>query len=204
MRYVVSRVRYLVGTMAMALMLLAVSQAQAIVMFDFEALADGDNAGAISAYMTNVMQSSVDPKIEPGVTVTWGVAKENGWDGTYIENVAGKSLVIEFAHPLSFVAFDLTLFNTNGFLVKAMHGSDVVGGGGIGCCLPTSVPLSVHFNVAGTGTDRLLFSSTTAGFRLGIDNLQVIPNPEPGTLLLMSGGLVGLGFVVRRRRQMQP
>ena len=203
MRCLVARLRYLVGGMSMALVMLLVSHAQAIVMFDFEDLTEGDNAGAISTYMTNVMQSSVDPDIEPTVTVTWGVAKENGWDGTYIENTAGKSLVIAFAHPLSFVSFDLTLFNTNNFLVKAMHGSDVVGGGGIGCCLPTSVPLSVHFNVSGTGTDRLIFSSTTAGFSLGIDNLQVIPNPEPGTLLLMSGGLVGLGFVVRRHRQVQ-
>ncbi|MBE7457829.1 MAG: PEP-CTERM sorting domain-containing protein [Planctomycetia bacterium] len=56
---------------------------------------------------------------------------------------------------------------------------------------------AVHLPRGGTGSDTLAFLSTTpANFGPALDNVSVTAVPVPGTLALMSAGLVAL----RRRR----
>jgi PEP-CTERM motif len=56
------------------------------------------------------------------------------------------------------------------------------------------------YTVVGTGSDTLTFSGREVPAWYGVDNVSVTPTvPEPGTLILMGSGLLGLAGVVRRK-----
>jgi PEP-CTERM motif-containing protein len=58
--------------------------------------------------------------------------------------------------------------------------------------------------VTGTGSDTLTFSFFNPGNFFFLDDVGVNPTasvPEPSSIALLFGGLVGLDWVLRRRRR---
>ena len=56
-----------------------------------------------------------------------------------------------------------------------------------------------YVGFTGITFDRIVFGSETNRTGMAIDNLQITAVPEPGTTLLMTLGLIGIGLAARRR-----
>ncbi len=193
MRSAMKKARYFVGIAALAGIMLAATSAQASRLFDFN-----NTGGDISAYMTNLLG-------RPGLTVTVdgaviGVGNGFGSDD-YLGTGATGRIEILFSKPtITSAQFQGHVFvepevNLPNFTFEAWRGN-------------IRLELYQKTLVAGSTFDSPLFT-----FQLPVDKLVftdsgildvaiddlILTNPEPSTLFLMGGGLVGLAWMVRRR-----
>jgi hypothetical protein len=207
MRWVTKRLRYFVGMTALALLMLIASGAQAeLLTFDFNALHAGDVDAAISVYMSTLFNDRTGALGTSVTTAGAVVGVEHGFGlDPYIGVGADGLFEIHFndpRHTIRGAQFEGHVFNAPPgptFFFQAYSGNMLVTEyrsyvGSEGTFDSPFFPFTLPY------VDRLVFSDS-GSYDVAIDNLAVIPNPEPSTLLLMGGGLVGLGWVVRRRRQ---
>lgn len=162
------------------------------VTFDFEALSSGASSTAISAYMTGLYGSAVtvsatgSPEAEGGFFTLLGPDK-------YIESEpdrADQAIIITFATPISAVSFDwgsaLDDFYADADGVNFFFDDyNLIKTGSTSFVFATPV-YSLSFHDGGIG-------------EIGIDNLKVTSVPEPGTLVLLGSGLLGLVGYGRKR-----
>ena len=196
-----------------AILVLVVSQVHAtpVVTFDFNDLPLGASASAISTSMTDQLTEAAG---RPMVVTVSGATTGSGagfGDDIYL---ASGSLVIDFddpftdAPPIVGIGFQGHVFNETpnpaDFTFKAYNTE----------LSPTFPVFTWTFTVGFTGqdtftfplwtppvhVDRLVFSDSGI-FDVAIDDLKIVPNPEPGTLVMLGTGLLGvIGFGWRRRK----
>jgi hypothetical protein len=91
----------------------------------------------------------------------------------------------------------------------AIIGYDINGLGGINYIGQTSPPTNLGVDPGQPGIQEVMFTDTFPapglgyrGYLTGVTNdVYPYPLPEPGTMLLMGGALIGLGAIARKRRK---
>ena len=184
--------------------MVGVAQAD-LVTFDFEALSSGDDAAAISTYMTGLYPSTVtvisavaaietsadlDPVYAP-TTSTMYITPTTG----QVDDPPADFMRISFDIPILSAQLDAGVFgiSTHGnpdFTVLAYTADDVlVRRWEWGTNYRTISMTTPLFDFSSNPVTHLVFHNDYPG-HIGVDNLTVSPVPVPGAILL---GLLGLG-----------
>ncbi|NPV03450.1 MAG: PEP-CTERM sorting domain-containing protein [Syntrophaceae bacterium] len=195
--------RLLVCTVIMAVVLtFGTFASAAIYTFDFNSLENGSGPGAISTYMTNIFGNSVvvsnypvsssasiiDPSSDPS---RYGAFFETKFLGALGNNTAMPGFTIAFGVPITSLSFDWgSYYDRFGayYLQGTVWNNILIIGGS-----PDSHHVEFTFPEP---VSTLLFNGYQQSVWMGIDNLTVTTAavPEPGTLILLGLGLLGLGL----------
>ena len=169
------------------------------VTFNFNSLADGANAAAISSYMSGLFGGA------GSVTVTGASPQaESAFFGllgpdTYIESEpsGAHTIQINFATPITSVSFDwaklLDPFNADYSVDGTTNFTNFFNS-------PLGIIQIDHFNTITFASPVLALRFHDDGVgEIGIDNLVVDKVPEPMSILLLGLGLLGIGAVRRKK-----
>jgi hypothetical protein len=186
-------------------MALLCAAANASIVFNF----DGDNLGTATTFTDTVnglsatFSSSADPGgfvVYPTMfqTLTGNVLGDPG--PAFADNLA---LDVSFSQDLSAIELDFAtsdFISPSVFTVTAYENSALVGSAtSTGEFLPGFTFPEGEIAFAGSAFNQVVISSAATDF--AVDNINVAPTPEPGTLTLIGTGLFLLGIGSVRRRK---
>ena len=186
-------------------MALLCAAANASIVFNF----DGDNLGTATTFTDTVnglsatFSSSADPGgfvVYPTMfqTLTGNVLGDPG--PAFADNLA---LDVSFSQDLSAIELDFAtsdFFSPSVFTVTAYENSALVGSAtSTGEFLSGFTFPEGEIAFAGSAFNQVVISSAATDF--AVDNINVAPTPEPGTLTLIGTGLFLLGIGSVRRRK---
>ena len=175
---------------------------------DFEDLAGNiaDFGGGLTATLTGGELQNVTPGFTNGVG-RYAVSGENFWENSV-------NFALNFSAPISafgFYGIDigdfsgqvlLELTDVNDVVTVLNIGNSVnIAGGSVlyfGFYDLTNQYKSILFDNTASGTDYVGFDDFTIGTLENIDPNPVVP--EPGTILLLGAGLLGLAYTSRRKK----
>jgi hypothetical protein len=121
-------------------------------------------------------------------SVEGGVGCDHTLSQTFAD-VAGQGLTIDFWYGSDGAAFnDLNVYWNGSLIYNLTNAGDT---------LPNYVEYS--FNVAATGSDTLTIGIRNDPAWQALDDVSVTGTPEPGTLMLLGSGVIGLAGVLRRK-----
>jgi len=186
-------------------MALLCAAANASIVFNF----DGDNLGTATTFTDTVnglsatFSSSADPGgfvVYPTMfqTLTGNVLGDPG--PAFADNLA---LDVSFSQDLSAIELDFAtsdFISPSVFTVTAYENSALVGSAtSTGEFLSGFTFPEGEIAFAGSAFNQVVISSAATDF--AVDNINVAPTPEPGTLTLIGTGLFLLGIGSVRRRK---
>jgi hypothetical protein len=186
-------------------MALLCAAANASIVFNF----DGDNLGTATTFTDTVngLSATFSSSADPGGFVVYPTMF-----GTLTGNVLGDpgpafadnlALDVSFSQDLSAIELDFAtsdFISPSVFTVTAYENSALVGSAtSTGEFLSGFTFPEGEIAFAGSAFNQVVISSAATDF--AVDNINVAPTPEPGTLTLIGTGLFLLGIGSVRRRK---